>query len=337
VLGSDLNAADELLTKAGALHTPTQALSREQILELQRERVLQAMVTVVAELGFSGASVARVVGCAGVSRKTFYEMFDSLEDCFLAVIHWVMSRSISLIFEAFEQEQSWLDGVQTALASLLAFLDAEPEVARVCVVETLAAGPRALEYRQRELAVLAPLIEAGREQAPAGHLPATLAVEGVIASVIGVLHARIVSGEAPPFIHLLGPLTGLVVLPYLDLGSVTTQIERAEQRAREISLARTSQPLSQAAEDEPIPEALQYPVAYRARLCVVYLSEHPGASNSQIAAGIGVAHQGQISTLLGRMAGLDLLIKHPRGAGRRNSWWLTPRGEKVSAKLSEFR
>ncbi|HEY1458019.1 MAG TPA: TetR/AcrR family transcriptional regulator [Solirubrobacteraceae bacterium] len=316
--------------------TLTADISRRQIVQLQRTRIIDAMVAVSAEHGVGGASVARVIEHAGVSRVTFYELFEGVEDCFLAVVRSVMSRSTALILEAFEQEDRWLDGVRSALAALLSFLDAEPQLARVCVVETLAAGPRALEHRQRELAVLEPIIDAGRQQASATRQPPALAVEGVIASVIGVLHARLVSGQAPPFIELLGPLMGLVLLPYLDMKSLTAQIERAEAMSVAISRQRSSESLCEPPQSAMIPDELSDPVAYRARQCVLYVSGHPGASNRQIAAGIGVNHQGQISTLLGRLSRLGLLVKHPQGPGRANAWCLTARGERVAAALGSL-
>lgn len=320
--------------KAGAGGTPARFVSRERIVALQRERIIEAMVQVVAEHGFGGASVARVVERAGVSRVTFYELFEGLEDCFLAVVSSVMGRSIARIFEAFEREQEWLDAVPCALSALLTFLDSEPQLARVCVVEALAAGPRALQCRQRELATLMPLIEAGR-QSGSVQLPPGLAVEGVIASVLGVLHARLVSGQAPPFIGLLGPLTGLVLLPYTDAQSLQRQVKRAEAMAAAITKRGPTEPYA-AGRDGAIPDALRDPVAYRARQCVLYLAEHPGASNRQIASGIGVTHQGQMSSLLGRLSRIDLVVKHPHGPGRANAWRLTSSGGLVAQALGRL-
>lgn len=326
---------DRLSKKAGAGGTQATFVSRERIVGLQRERIIDAMVAVVAEHGFGGVSVARVVERAGVSRVTFYELFEGVEDCFLAVVSSVMGRSIAHIIEAFEREREWLDAVPSALAALLTFLDSEPQLARVCVVEALAAGPRALQCRQRELATLRPLLEAGRRQSNSARLPASLAVEGVIASVLGVLHARLVSGQAPPFIGLLGPLTGLVLLPYTDPKALHAQIKRAETMAAAITRRGPSEQLA-GSQEGAIPDALRDPVAYRARQCVLYLAEHPGASNRQIASGIGVIHQGQMSSLLGRLSRIDLVVKHPHGPGRANAWRLTSRGGLVAQALGRL-
>ena len=52
----------------------------------RRDSILEAVVSVVYEGGFAGASVTSVCARAKVSRRTFYETFDSLQDCFSALL-----------------------------------------------------------------------------------------------------------------------------------------------------------------------------------------------------------------------------------------------------------
>ena len=54
--------------------------------ELQRARIVQAAVDVLAELGYGAITIAQIAGRAGVSRKTFYEHFEEREGCLIAAI-----------------------------------------------------------------------------------------------------------------------------------------------------------------------------------------------------------------------------------------------------------
>src|ERR1019366_337626 len=58
-------------------------LPRSFVVDNQRERIINAMVATVATYGYGGASVQRVAGRAGVSRRTFYEQFTGREDVYL--------------------------------------------------------------------------------------------------------------------------------------------------------------------------------------------------------------------------------------------------------------
>jgi len=307
-------------------------VSPEQAREMQRKRILDAMVSEVGERGLRSVTIASVSARAGVSRTTFYELFDDLDACILAVLRQVASRSTALMSKAFAAEASWQDGVLAALAALLESLDREPLLARVCLLEMLAGGPEVLEHRARELAALNPLIDVGRKQAPARRELVELTAEASVASVAGILHTRLVTGEAPPFIGLLGQLVGLVVCPYLESHDVVTEIKRGEALAQSIAekQASSSSPLAATVQ---LPAGLRNPGAFRARSCVTFIAANPGASNKQIAAGIGMPHLGQVSELLARLERGGVLHKHAGGAGRPNKWWFTPRGEQIAQAL----
>lgn len=320
------------LAEGGEVRARLGPVSREQAREMQRKRILEAMVGEVGERGLRGATVAGVSARAGVSRSTFYDLFEDLEVCVLAVLSQVASRSTILMSKAFAGEARWQDGVMAALAALLVSLDREPLLARVCLLETLAGSRAVLQHRARELAALNPLVDVGREQARANCELPELTAEASVASVAGILHTRLVTGEAPPFIGLLGQLVGLVVAPYLDPHDVVQEIKRGEDTARRIAQERPPRP-SKSYASARIPAALRQPGAYRARACVIFLSVNPGVSNNEVAAGIGVSHLGQVSELLKRLVVTGLLTKHPGGAGRPNAWWLTSHGEQVAHDL----
>jgi hypothetical protein len=87
--------------------------------------------------------------------------------------------------------------------------------------------------------------------------------------------------------------------------------------------------------DGAIPGMFANPSASRPRECLLFLDDHPGSSNREIAAGVGVVHPPQISKLLRALAGEGLVTKRSEGLGKRNAWQLTPRGEGLSRMLAE--
>jgi AcrR family transcriptional regulator len=324
---------------------------------VQRERIIAAMVEVVAERGYAAASVEVVTARAGVSRRTFYRCFESREACFLEIIDLGQRRTVELLLEAFDAEETWQDGLRGALASLLVWLDSEPLLTRVWLVESLAAGAWALEQRERNLQALRKLIVSSWPESEKWSSP-PLAAEGVIASVLGIAHAHIVSGRPEPLIGLLGPLMGVVVRPYVSSRAAAREIKRGEELALEIQAGRHPLGVGRrgASEDaaggpgqqhgrasDPrcsgsgvvLPAGLQNPSAHRARQCLLFLADHPGASNREVAAGVGVRHASQISRLLSGLLTQGLVGKRSEGVGRPNVWWLTPHGEQAARALRE--
>jgi|SRR5665213_717989 len=255
-------------------------VSPEHAREMQRKRILDAMVSEVGERGLRSITIAGVSARAGVSRSTFYGLFDDLDACVLAVLRQVASRSTALMSKAFADEPCWQDGVLAALTVLLQSLDREPLLARVCLLEMLAGSPAVLEHRARELAALNPLVDVGRKQVRAKGEPVELTAEASVASVAGILHTRLVTGEAPPFIGLLGQLVGLVVCPYLDPYEVVREIKRGEALAQSI-VEKHASSSSLPPTTMQLPAVLRHPGAFRARSCVTFIAANQAQATRQ--------------------------------------------------------
>lgn len=304
--------------------------TREQIVEIQRARMLEAMTEIVADRGLHGTTIAAVAERARVSRVTFTEIFGSVEQAFVALVQQVTSWPVNLIRDAFESETSWRASVLAGLEALLVFLDSEPALARVCLIDALAGPSAALEHRAELLRPLVALVDQVRDTLPADRHPPPVTAEATVVSVSGILHARLVACQAPPFIDLLGELAALVVTPFLGPDEAAEAARIGEGRSKLIAEERSAKPPDLRV---PIPKQLHHARARRARACVLYVAEHPGASNQKIATGIGIRHLGQASTLLARLEGLEVLTKRAGGAGRPNAWTLSPHGEEIVRSL----
>jgi hypothetical protein len=235
------------------------------------------------------------------------------------------------VARAFAREETWEDGIRSALASVLSFLDSEPVLARVCLVEPLAAGSKVLKRREGNLATLRSRVVSSWPPADTWSLP-PVAAESAMVSVAGLIHGHVAAGWPKPLIELLGPLMGFVAAQYLPSRAVAFEIDRGEELARKIRAATAGGTTLEHAE---IHAVLRNPNAHRARRCLLFLAEHPQASNREIASGIGVTHDSQVSKLLSCLLDEQLVAKHSKGVGKRNAWWLTALGAENARILRE--
>jgi AcrR family transcriptional regulator len=327
---SGQSARREVSTAEGAWQ-PRHAGEWEGERGVRRERIVRAMAGVVAERGYAGAAVDLVAGRAGVSRKTFYMEFASREECFAAVLELGRVRTAELMRAAFAREGSWRGGVRRALGWLLAYLDSEPELARVWLVESMTVGTWALELRERNVTAVRQLTLGSWSQARERGAP--LAAEGVMGAVLAVVQSHVVRGGERPLLELLGPLMGLVTRPYLTPEEVEREIEWGGKLAQAIQAGAEALPWTR---NESAPgETLANPSAHRLRECLQYVRLHPGASNAEVGAALSVDHKGRVSTLLNGLAARGLLEKRAGGAGHRTRWRVTAEGERVARKLEQ--
>jgi len=208
-----------------------------------RDLILDAVVEVVAAHGVTDASVEMVLTKTGVSRRTFYACFEDLDECLVAVLDGALERAAPLIVGAFDHStptHPWWEGMRAALAAMLVFFEAEPELARVCLLEVQAAGPRVREHRERIFEAFRGLV-VERIEGEVSHA-SPLAAEGLLASVVGIVNARLVSGGGEPLVELLGPVMGIIVGPFMDEAGVEREIERGNELARELLAERGGDP-----------------------------------------------------------------------------------------------
>lgn len=202
-------------------------LPREAVTASQRNRIHQAMVEVVAERGYPETRVVDVIGGAGVSRKTFYELFDSKEDCFLAAYDALLGNPWGKASEAFELRPgaAWAERAAAALEALLEHLSRHPQEARFAIVEVLAAGPKALARRDAALRQFTGFLEAGRSETTV-ELPGitTLAIAGGINEL---LYSEILHGAVARLPSRLPDLMFWITLPFLGPDGAGAQRERA--------------------------------------------------------------------------------------------------------------
>src|ERR1700684_3509790 len=107
---------------------------RGQVTEIQRARMIAAMIDVVSERGRTHATVAHVVARSGVSRRTFYEVFDDFEDGFLAALEESIARASEYVLDGYEPSEGWRARIRGALIGLLEFLEDEPAMGRLCII-----------------------------------------------------------------------------------------------------------------------------------------------------------------------------------------------------------
>lgn len=300
--------------------------------ELQRARILAALVELSQELGVERATVGHVVERSGVSRRTFYEMFADRNACFLAAFEQAVERGAARVLPAFGEgaegapRRAWRVRIRAGLLALLEFLDEEPSLGGLCVVDALAAGSAALESRARVVQALVDAVDQGRAEAKGGLQPSRLTAEGVVGGVLSVLHARLAARTAEPLSELLNPLMGAIVLPYLGVAAASQELARPVARSPRRRTRLRSNPL----------EGLGMRLTYRTVRVLVAIAGDPGASNRRIADAAGVRDQGQISKLLARLEHLGLAENHSGSAirGEPNAWRLTGRGYEIAASLS---
>jgi AcrR family transcriptional regulator len=183
----------------------------------QRERILSAVAQATAELGYADMSVEAIIVRAGVSRRTFYEHFRHKEDAFLAAYDAVVHQLARHIRRAYLQEITVRERLREGIRACLQFLASEPEAARMCIVEVLAAGPRAMARRSEAMQMFAEIIEDNIHELIPGCRRAALTSETIVGGIHEAVFSRILAGRTSELPELADDL--LVAILMLDVAA----------------------------------------------------------------------------------------------------------------------
>lgn len=318
--------------------------------QIQRARLLTAAVAVVDEFGCGEASVARITGRAGVSRRTFYELFENRDDCLLAVLRRAVDQAEGRVaavsadgaaVSADGGPRQWRERVRLGLWAILGCLDEDPTLARVCIVQFQHVGGVVQEARMGILEQLAAIVDEARVTGAQTSAQSELTAQGLVGGIVAILHDRLSELPDQPLGSLLGELMAMLVLPYL--GPAASRRERQRLLPAAAHLGTTSKLTAVSSETETVGdtagEAPPMRLTYRTVKVLEGLAGRAGASNREVADHAGVNDQGQISKLLGRLDRLGLVVNDQAGASTRgepNRWSLTQRGTQLVAAIGSY-
>jgi AcrR family transcriptional regulator len=212
----------------GPLPAGRHGYSREQVAHHQRERLIAALAAAVAAKGYAAVTLSDITREAKVSRRVFYENFEGKEQCFLAAFEVVVEHLRELVAEAVAPQEGWPARAIAATRAVLSFLAAEPDLARLCLVESRGAGAllclvgapgagAAVTARfDQAIGELAAPLRLGRGERPPGERPLPDSTEDtVIGSLVSLVQRKVAAGEAERLEDLLPDCAEFVLAPYL--------------------------------------------------------------------------------------------------------------------------
>jgi AcrR family transcriptional regulator len=193
-------------------------LPRQFVVHNQRARLVDAAMHVFGTRSFGDARVADVLERAVISRKTFYEQFADKEACFMAAYEAAATRARDAVRGAARGHERRSDGVRAGIHELMRFMAAEPELARLLVVEVAGAGPAAMRRRSESVRSFAALL------APTSGDRLPVAAQVTAGGIWEVVHALVMDGRADELPELAD---ALVEIALAQLGDGDDEVQAA--------------------------------------------------------------------------------------------------------------
>jgi AcrR family transcriptional regulator len=200
----------------GRLPSGRHDLPRDQVVKSQRERIVDATASIVAEKGFAGLTIPEIASRANVSHETFYEMYPTKHAAFLGAQKVGLHQALRITVEAYDaREGQWPQGVAAGMHALMEYVCSEPSHAHLTLVDTFGASPEAIEIRETALQAFTAYLQPGFEHAPAQLDVPDIAAEAVAGGIWQVLHHYTEQDRMPELCDAAPQLIFLTLNPFI--------------------------------------------------------------------------------------------------------------------------
>lgn len=112
-------------------------------------RLLAGMAAVIGRRGYAATTIADVVAEASVSKRTFYEHFQTKAECLLALYEAVNLEGLGVLAGHIEPDRPWRGQVEDALTAYFEWMSGNPMLMRSLFVDVLTLGPPGFAVRRR--------------------------------------------------------------------------------------------------------------------------------------------------------------------------------------------
>ena len=205
-------------------------LPREYVVQNQRERILRAVTDVVSVAGFSAMSVEDIIATAGVSRRTFYDHFSSKDDAFLAQYDVISAALLQRVAAAYDPEMPLPERGDHCLTAAMEYFCEDPACAEMCIVQSVAAGPEAMERRDNAIRALSAIIDEAAKELPKRRLPPEMTSQVVVGGIYQIMYSYILRGKLSELPELVPDMLYTLLYPYLGREDAQAAQKAAAER-----------------------------------------------------------------------------------------------------------
>lgn len=177
----------------------------------RRLRFLEAATRIFAERGYATCSLAEVCAAAGLSKRQFYEEFETREDVLVAAYDRIQDDAAAAVGAALVALGSTDPklALRAGFGAYLESLGSDPYRAQVAVIEVVGVSDRMETHRRTRRHAWSALIEGALVQVGVrlrGDAELTTAL--ITGAVTGVAHEWLLRESRPPVDELVDLLTG---------------------------------------------------------------------------------------------------------------------------------
>ncbi len=224
------------LRTLGSARPPRLVAKRARFLtrEDRRSRVMDAMVQLALEEGYTNIVDADIARTAAISTEAFHREFPNKEECLLAVVNEFAAEAHDAVQRVTRNDAEWPEAVHKGVEALIGYCAAHPGLVKLSFVDLFDAGNSMVE---RVSGVLDGFITVMTQRVPEPRRAPGVAAEAIMGAIWAILASYAPHDRLRYLPCLVDHLTFLILAPYIGPRPAVEAIEAAGYRRKRLSVS----------------------------------------------------------------------------------------------------
>ncbi|MGH2835104.1 MAG: TetR/AcrR family transcriptional regulator [Solirubrobacteraceae bacterium] len=222
------------LRTLGSSGAPRMVVKRARFLtrEDRRSVVMDAMVQLALEEGYTNITDAQIARAAAVSTEAFHREFSGKQECLLAVVDEFAAEAHDAVLRATRGDSDWADGVHKGIEALIGYCAAHPGLVKLSFIDLFDAGDGIVH---RVSGLLDGFLTVMTARVPNPERAPSVAGEAIIGAIWAILASYAPHDRLRYLPCLVDHLTFLILAPYIGSRRAVESIEVASAGRRQLA------------------------------------------------------------------------------------------------------
>jgi AcrR family transcriptional regulator len=224
------------LRTLGSGRPPSLVAKRARFLtrEDRRSSVMDAMVQLALEEGYTNITDAEIARAAAVSTEAFHREFAGKEECLLAVVDEFAAEAHDAVRRATRNDIEWPEAVHKGVEALIGYCAAHPGLVKLSFIDLFDAGNGMVG---RVSGVLDGFIKVMTGRIPEPQRAPAVASEAIMGAIWAILSSYAPHDRLRYLPCLVDHLAFLILAPYIGPRTAVESIEAAGSRRKRLKVS----------------------------------------------------------------------------------------------------
>lgn len=224
------------LRTLGSAGPPRLVAKRARFLtrEDRRSTVMDAMVQLALEEGYTNIGDADIARAAAVSTEAFHREFSNKQECLLAVVDEFAAEAHDAVLRATRNDSDWPEAVYKGVEALIGYCAAHPGLVKLSFIDLFEAGDGMVH---RVSGLLDGFLKVMTDRVPDPERAPKIAGEAILGAVWAILASYAPHDRLRYLPCLVDHLAFLVLAPYVGSRRAVEAIEAAGVGRRQLTVS----------------------------------------------------------------------------------------------------